>query len=151
VNHLLGVWLSGSEEESRAVRGRLDEKIDSYAAGGMEHAVDAMSSILEISNKEGPVPSGPAPRPPSFSWFWSPCAKPKEGIVRTSLVKSIQEGYLLDRKYWTKRSREGVIEPIYFSSTVAQAELLGLDMRESPRPQSCQGAELRSVGMPPGL
>ena len=39
VNHLLSTWLSGSEtESSRTVREKLEQKIDSYAAGELDHA-----------------------------------------------------------------------------------------------------------------
>ena len=134
MKYLSDVWLSGSEEESKAVRAKLDEKIDSYAAGKLEHAVDVVSSMWEISDKGSP--SDPDPAPGRWVSLW------KFGILRfagcnmrPSLIKSIKEGYLLDRKNWARRSREGAIEPIYFSSTVAKAELLYLDTRESPHPR----------------
>jgi len=132
VNHLLRVWLSGSEEESKVVRMKLEEKIDSFAAGGLEHAVDAITSIWEISTKEGPVPSDTAQC--IFSLFFLDFLD--ECDIRPSLVKSIQEGHLLDRKYWARRSREGAIEPIYFPSTAIETKLSGLGACESP----CSGA-----------
>ena len=57
MNHLLGLWLLGNENESETVREGLDAKIDSYAAGKLEHAVDTILSIWETSNKEGVAPS----------------------------------------------------------------------------------------------
>jgi len=47
--------------------------------------------------------------------------------MRRPLIKSIQKGYLLDQKYWARRSREGTIEPVYFSSAIAKNELSRLD------------------------
>ena len=52
--------------------------------------------------------------------------------MKPSLIKSIKEGYLLDRKYWARRSRGGATEPIYFSGTVASANL---DTCEPPHPR----------------
>ena len=135
VNRLLCVWLSGSEEESKVVRQKLDEKIGGYATGELGHAVATITSIWEISDKEGPLPSEPAPPAPLFSWFRSFFGAGSRGCdMGPSLIKSMQEGYLLDRKYWVRRSWEGDVEPIYFFSAVVRAELPGLDTRESPHP-----------------
>lgn len=136
VNHLLAIWLSGSGEEPETVREKLDEKIDSYAAGELEHAVDVISSIWKISNQDKPVPSDPTSHPPPFlrsSHADTGCNGSTAGQrddMQYSLIKSIQKGHLLDRKYWARRSREGALEPIYFSSTVARDKLSRLDSRE---------------------
>jgi len=136
VNHLLGLWLSGNEKVSKAIREKLDEKIECYAAGKLDHAVDAILSIWEISNKEEVAPS-PSVAPPNTSWFGSLFRFNVPDFagydMRPSLVKSIQEASLLDRKYWARRSRGGKIEPVYFPSTVPETELRGLDACESPR------------------
>ena len=136
MNHLLSVWLSGSEKESKPVREKLDEKLDSYGTGELEHAVDAISFIWEIANKEGPIPSAPTSPPPPSSRSSrvgagrkGPAAWQGYGTQR-ALVKSIQAGSLLDRKYWARRSREGGIEPIHVSSAVAGIELSRLGSRE---------------------
>jgi len=153
VNCLLSVWLLGSEGESTAVRDKLDEKIDSYAAGKLDHAVDIISSIWEVSSGEGPVTPGPTlresiPAWPDFFPFFGEV--PFTGYdMQPALVRSIKEGSLLDRKYWARRSR-GVIEPIYFPSIVAQAELSRLETCKSPHPRGHQGVELRSGVAPPG-
>ena len=151
MNHLLSVWLSEGKE-STTVRRKLEEKIDSYAAGELDHAVDAMSCIWEISNrkKEPIIPNRPAsvscstPVPSAATGF-SGCN------IKPALVKSIKEGHLLDRKYWVKRSREGWIEPIYFSSTATSAELLGFDACESPARGDARDTKPCSVGAPPGI
>ena len=134
VNHLLNIWLSGNEKESRAVRGELERKIDSYATGELEHAVDTMAFIWDISNKEGPIPSEPAS--PSDVLI-TPCDLLDFTGTRRQLVKSAKEGYLLDRKYWARRSRKGRIEPIYFSGAMCLGELSCLDSSESLYPGCC--------------
>lgn len=140
VNHLLNVWLSGDEKRSRAVREELEKKIDSYAAGELEHAVDAMSSIWEISNKEGPVSSVPVQHPDEAwfpFWFSRGYWDHKEDEIRPLLIKSIKEGHLFDRKYWGRRSRGGGIEPIYFSDAVIRAELSCLNSGELLHLEGC--------------
>ena len=68
VNHLLSTWSSGSEtESSRTVREKLEQKIDSYAAGELDHAVDIISSIWEISRKGDAIAKAPD---------WSPVSSP---------------------------------------------------------------------------
>jgi len=113
VTHLLSIWLSGSEEESKLLHKKLDETIDSYAAGELEHAADAISSIWGLARKNEALPSVPE-RPKKFRRHrfvkWS---------TRTSLVESMRGGSLLDRKYWARRSRGGSMSPIYLPSTMS--------------------------------
>ena len=132
MNHLLNSWLSGSEEGSGAIRKELEQKMDSYAAGKLEHAVDVVSSIWEMSNKEGTIPSvpelpsdRPQVSPPQPNDFWN------FAETRRSLIKSINEGHLFNRKYWARRSQGGAIEPIYFFDAVIRAELLRFNPSES--------------------
>lgn len=153
VNHLLSIWLSGGEE-SKAIRDRLEEKIDSYGAGKLDHAVDAILCIWEVSNKEEPAI-------PDFSRSLSRSARTSTTSIsavrftgcsiRPSLVKSIKEGHLFDRKYWAKKSRGGRIEPIYFSSAATGAELIGFDACESPSHGDACGVKLSSIGAAPGI
>lgn len=145
MKHLLKVWLSGGEEESKVVRAGLDEKIDNYAAGGLDHAADVMSSIWEISNIVPVYGASALRKSIARDTRFTGCD------MRSSLIKSIQEGCLLDRKYWARRSRGGAVEPIYFPGTVSQAELPRLDTCESPHPRACLGIELRSVGLSAGM
>lgn len=144
VKYLLKVWLSGGEEESKAVRAGLDEKIDIYAAGGLDHAVDVMSSIWEISNIVPVYGVSASRKLATRDTRFTGCD------MRPSLIKSIKEGCLLDRKYWARRSRGGVVEPIYFPGTVSQAEIPRLDTRESPHPRVCCGIKLCSAGLSAG-
>jgi hypothetical protein len=86
----------------------LDEKIDSYAAGELEHASEAVSAIWEMSRKNEGFPSIPqGPLDPGFS-----------STMRTSLIGSMQGGSLLHRKYWARRSRGGSLSPVYFPSGI---------------------------------
>lgn len=133
VNHLLNIWLSGSEKHSKAVREGLEQKIDDYAAGELDHAVDAMSSIWEISNEEGTIPFATAPPsggPKGFLWGFPDFFELPGCKIQHLLIKSIKEGYFLDRKYWARRSREGGIEPVYFSVAVVRMESLCLGSSE---------------------
>ena len=155
------IWLSGSEEESGAVRKGLEEKIDRYAAGELGHAADAISCIWAVSNEDGlSFSDSPSPSRPSGSSGLASSlmrasttsvavAKTFLGCdIRGPLIKSIKEGYLLDRKYWVRRSREGAVEPIYFASTVAWADV---DGGESPHPGAIEVTEsCRSVRAPIG-
>ena len=145
VKRLLDVWLSGNQEESRAVRKGLEEKIDSYAAGELEHAAETFSCMWEASTEEGPAFSDSS----SLLDFGFSSRRTSEipvGVakfagydMRLPLIKSIKEGYLLDRMYWVKRSREGEVEPIYFSSAIVWANL---DGGKSPQPRTIEATEL---------
>ena len=123
VIHLLSIWLSGSEEESKALHKKLDEKIDSYAAGELEHAEEAISSIWDLARKKEPLPSIPKGQK-------EPYRSRPEASVRVPLVNSMRRGSLLHRKYWAKRSRGGSLGPIYFPSTIPSSTLSQVDACE---------------------
>jgi hypothetical protein len=132
VNYLLDIWLSREGEESEAVRKKLDEKIDSYAAGKLDHAVDAMLCVWETSNKKKEKPATSVLSVSSSTKKKSKDDTEFKGCdILSALVMSMKEGHLLDRKYWAKRSRKGEIEPIYFFSPAISAELLGFDTCKS--------------------
>lgn len=152
VNHLLNVCLSGGEE-SKAVREGLEEKIDSYGAGKLDHAVDAVLCIWEISNEEKEETdtlSGSLSRSAKTSTISLGAGKFTGCNIRSALIKSIKEGHLLDRKYWAKRSRGG-IEPIYFSSAATCAELLGFDACEQSLHRNGQSTKMCSIGAASGI
>ena len=113
VTHLVSVWLSGGEE-SKALHSRLDEKIDSYAAGELEHAAEAVSSIWDLSRNKEALSSIP-----EVARGFLSSTQPEQRVMRASLVRSIQRGPLLHRKYWARRSRGGDICPVYFPSAVS--------------------------------
>ena len=145
VNYLSSIISSGSEEGTKTIREKLDQKIDSYASGKLDHATDVISLILEkkagelgravevmtstagnLGQPQNPsfIPSYPqrgSALPGASLWGWD---------MRSPLIKSIREGYLLDRRYWARRTRGGEIEPIYFSDSVSRVGLPALDTRE---------------------
>ena len=124
----MSTWLSGGEE-SKVLHEKLDEKIDSYAAGELGHAAEAISSIWNLSRKNGALPSisqgkrGSPHKNGGFFWGWLSAPQGRGGM-RTSLVKSIQGGPLLHRKYWARQSRGGSICPIYIPTAVSGSTLL---------------------------
>ena len=111
VTHLLSVWLAGGEE-SKALQMKLDEKIDNFAAGELEHAAEAISSIWDLSRGNQSFPSIPRVHWGSF------ISTPQERSMRTSLINSVQGGSLFHRKYWARKSRGGSICPVYFPSVM---------------------------------
>ena len=124
VNHLLSVWLSGGEEESKELHKKLDERIDSYAAGELEHAAEAISSIWDFARKDGALP----PLPKVHKGVCP--LNPVRWDMRNSLIKSMKGGSLLHRKYWARRSRGGNMSPIYLPITVSGPTLSQVDTRE---------------------
>ena len=115
--HLVSIWLSGGGEESEAVHKKLDEKIGSYATGELEHAAETVSLIWGLSRQKETLPpiSRGRRKPRRFSQL--------ERNMQTSLITSIQEGSLLRRKYWARRSRGGSVSPVYFPSAVPDSTL----------------------------
>lgn len=133
VNYLVDVWLSREGEESKAVREKLEEKIDDYGAGKLVHAADAMLCIWEMSNQnDEESATSVLSKSPSTRMTSSATTEFAGCSLESALVRSMKEGHLFDRKFWAKRSREGGIEPIYFSSAAIYAELLGIDEGKSP-------------------
>ena len=124
VNHLVSIWLSGGEQESKELHKKLDEKIDSYGAGELEHAAKAISSIWDSSRRYEAPPSIPKDHE-------DPHVPGPEGWgLRTSLVKSMRGESLLHRKYWARRSREGRIGLVYLPTTVSGPTLSQVDKCE---------------------
>ena len=128
VTHLVSVWLSGGEE-SKALHGKLDEKIDNYAAGELEHAAEAVSSIWDLSRKKEALSSisgaawGSSHKNSGLFGGLLSSTQREQRVMRASLVRSIQKGPLLHRKYWARRSRGGNICPVYFPSAVSGSML----------------------------
>jgi len=126
VNYLVSVWLSGGEKESKELHKKLDEKIDSYATGELEHAAEAISSIWDSACKDEALPSVPKDYgdSQSLSVLGSTSLAPS---LETSLVKSMREGSLLHRKYWARRSRGGRMGLVYLPTTVSGPTLSQVD------------------------
>jgi len=62
VIHLASVWFRGGEESAERLGERIDEKVDSYANGELDHAMEAMTFLWELSRK-GDESSVPSPIP----------------------------------------------------------------------------------------
>ena len=131
VIHLVSVWSSGSEEESETLHKKLDEMLDKYAAGELEHAAEAISSIWDLSHKRealSSIPRGQVATNAAFPFSaqgWGSCgATQGNNSMRTPLIKSIQGGSLLHRKYWARRSQRGSICPVYFPNVISGSTLL---------------------------
>ena len=121
VNYLLCIWSSGSGEESKRLHKNLDEKIDSYVAGELKHASEAVSSIWTLSRKKE------ATRCAYNKNEFIPQASSEDGEqehnTRTSLIRSIQGRPLLHRRYWARGLRGGSVCPVYFPSAVPNSTL----------------------------
>ena len=118
VIHLLSVWSSGGEDESKALFKKLDEKLDSYAAGELEHAAEAISSIWGLARHNIALPSSFRATPQGHQE-----SSETRGSTRHSLIKSIRGGSLLHRKFWARQSRGGSIRPVYIPSVVSSSML----------------------------
>ena len=68
INHLGSVRFDGDEEVTKKLCDQIDEKVDAYAAGDLEHAAEAMSLLWEASKKG----KSSTPAPQSTSAFESP-------------------------------------------------------------------------------
>ena len=51
VSQLASLWLRGDEESAQSIGQRADEKIDSYANGELDHAMEAMTLLWEHSRR----------------------------------------------------------------------------------------------------
>jgi hypothetical protein len=122
VNHLRYVWSSGSSEESKTLHKNLDKKIDSYAAGELKHAAEAISSIWNLSRKKEAIPCI-TPADDKEECIMNPEAEEREKNMRTSLIKSIQGRPLLFRRYWARKSRGGSVCPVYFPSAMPSSTM----------------------------
>ena len=122
VNYLLSVWSSGSGEASKKLHKDLDEKIDRYTAGGLNHAAEAVSSIWILSRKKETIRCTSSVYD-NIEFIYSSGDEEQEHDIRTSLIKSIQGRPLLHRRYWARRSRRGSVCPVYFPCAVPTSML----------------------------
>ena len=139
VDHLLSVLSSGSGEISKIVHKNLDEKIESYAAGELQHARDAVSLMWESSRQPQNTDATSAPfNWNSFNWDFFIMEQSTKGTeigkrgrrVRTSLINSIQGRSLLRQRYWARTSRGGRLCPIYFPNVVYRLTFSRIAERE---------------------
>ena len=126
---------------------KLNNKIDCYADGDLDHTVDTMTLLWKHSMARGPPPSGGPDEDmvshisPLTSFFTvtdpethlqpSPVTAKLNWDVEIALIKSIRKGVFFDKKYWTRQSKTGsALRPVYFSSIVAGRHLQRINDRE---------------------
>ena len=64
VNHLASILSRADEDSAKLLCERIDEKIDYYASGALDHAVDAITLLWKLSKASGrPLPVAPDEKP----------------------------------------------------------------------------------------
>ena len=134
IGQLASVWMEDSTTE--AIRVSVRKKVNSFVEGSLEHATEVLSALWEIANNDVDVnapsntsPSGSELFLPAFRHYTRRLAPHNKAAgvtspanwpsVKVALIKSIREGVLFDRKYWTRYSRTGdILKPVYFSSII---------------------------------
>ena len=135
------------DSTSEAIRASVEEQVDGFAEGELEHAGEILSALWEIANKDEDAkpPEDTSSTVSPFRFYvrhivvlTSHCQPPQDtspahwAAVNTALIKSIREGVFFDRKYWARHSKAGdVLKPVYFSSTVMEDKSQQLKKRES--------------------
>ncbi|KAF9785405.1 hypothetical protein BJ322DRAFT_828370 [Thelephora terrestris] len=104
------VWMEDSKTE--VTRASVDQKIDSFVEGGLEHASETIVALLEIASKDddigSPVNTSPDDTPDSC---WT--------SVEEAFLISIREGVFFDRKYLARHYKAGdLFKPVYFSGKI---------------------------------
>lgn len=132
VDRLLSFLSSGTSKMSKTVHKNFDEKIESYAAGELNHARDAISLVWESSRH--PRNTDTTRATCHFDWgihFVEQVMKRKQRqSVRASLINSIQGRSLLHQRYWARISRGGRLAPIYFPNAVPSSTFSRIAARE---------------------
>ena len=132
VIHLLSVWFSGGEEESKALHKRLDEKLDTYAAGQLEHAAEAITSVWDLARKNQALPSAPKGHKEVRTHGFD---TPERRNMRDLLIELMQGRTVACRGYWARRSRRGIMGPIHLFNLgyMSGLEISQVDAREWDR------------------
>lgn len=132
VGQLAFTWTENSTAE--ATRVSIEHKIDGFVKGDLEYAAEVFTELWEILNKDGDI-KAPGDPPPPVSPPWSfpgeaevlishdqivqATSPARWSAVKTSLIKSIREGVLFDRKYCARYYKTGdTLKPVYFSSII---------------------------------
>ena len=66
VNHLVSLWFGEDKECVEGLGERIDEKVDSYANGELDHAMEAMTLLWELlrgGESSPPIPEAPTSSP----------------------------------------------------------------------------------------
>ena len=67
VNHLQSVSSRANGDSAKDLWGKIDEKIDCYANGDLDHAVDTITLLWRISKSDGQSPPTPSPQEANVS------------------------------------------------------------------------------------
>jgi hypothetical protein len=135
VAHLASVT-SVANKNAKTLCDKIDEKVDNYANGDLDHAVDGIIHLWKLSKGDGRsspvflVTTNSVSQPsfttnPSLHRQGLPTPGPaSRRPVEIALIKSIREGIFFDRKCWTrdlKTARD--LRPLYISSIAAGESL----------------------------
>ena len=130
--HLVSVVSGADSKSAKALCEKIDEKVDSFANGNLNHAVDAITLLWKLSRGDK-RPYFASPAAANFFGQSPLTTNPsthRQGQVTSSLVnwksveialiKSIREGIFFDRKYWARNSKAArALRPLYISSIAA--------------------------------
>ena len=143
VEHLAFSRFGVDEETTEILYKEIDEKVDAYTNGNLEHAAEVTSLLWKFSRKRTPIPlvseSPVSVSPPTSSRRqpWWPDAFASVSRIKTALIKSIREGVFADRKYWAWYSRSGRgLRPVYLSSIMVSWRLPDIETRKWLDPAS---------------
>ena len=141
--HLVLVMSGADKESAKKLCDRIDERVDIYANGDLDHAVDAITLLWKLSKGDmhsppvPPVATNSVSQPPLTAH--SPAHRQRQRAlyhanrrsIRVALIESIRKGILFDRKYWARNSKTSrALRPLYISSIVAGESLSHIDGRE---------------------
>lgn len=116
---------------------KIDEKLDCYDRGELDHAADAVTLLLSFSMRREPLT---APQNVTHEVHHSTFSPPETDFrylqvsdfpanftqIEMALIKSIQTGIFLNKKYWVRYSKTAsTLRPIYISSIVAGEKING--------------------------
>jgi len=141
--HLVSVVYSADKESAKNLCDRIDEKVESFANGDLDRAVDAITLLWKLS-KEGrrsspvsPVVTNSFGQPslttnPSTHRQVQPTPDlANRRPVEIALIRSIREGVFFDRKYWARDSKTTRgLRPLYISSIATGECLSHINSRE---------------------
>ena len=134
VEHLVSMVSGADSKSAKNLCEKIDEKVDSYANGDLDHAVDAITLLWKLSKGDRrpspPVAANSVSQPPltinpsTYRQGQSTPNPANRGPVEIALIKSIREGIFLDRKYWARNSKTAwALRPLYISSITAGERL----------------------------
>ena len=141
--HLVSLASGADDEFGKILWERIDEKVESYANGDLDHAVDAITLLWKLSKNRrrsrlvGSLVDKPVSQPSltantsTHRWGQDTLGPANRRPVEIALIKSMREGTFFDRTYWARNSKSAqVFRPLYISSIVAGEHLSYVNSRE---------------------